>query len=99
MFKVEEIGISKHKYSAVGRHLEEHGLPRDKKFSVLKKCRSMFDYLIFEMLLIKEYKKTLFMSNILRDSVCKYLTESHYIILKYFFMSLRNSFTITFAQF
>ena len=50
--------INEHKYSAIGRHLEQHGLLRtdlvDKQFSVLKKCRSKFDCLIFEMLFIKE---------------------------------------------
>ena len=50
--------INEHKYSAIGRHLEQHGLSRtdlvDKQFSVLKKCRSKFDCLIFEMLFIKK---------------------------------------------
>ena len=50
--------INEHQYSAIGRHLEQHGLSRndlvDKQFSVLKKCRSKFDCLIFEMLFIKE---------------------------------------------
>ena len=36
--------INEHKYSAIGRHLEQHGLLKtdlaDKQFSVLKKCRS-----------------------------------------------------------
>ena len=50
--------ISAHKCSAIGKHLEQHGLLRtgmvDKQFSVLKKCRSKFGCLIFEMLFIKE---------------------------------------------
>ena len=50
--------INEHKYSAIGRHLEQHGLLKtdlvDRQFSVLKKCRSRFDCLIFEMLFIKE---------------------------------------------
>ena len=50
--------INEHKYSAIGRHLEQHGLLKtdlvDKQFSVLKKCRSKFDCIIFEMLFIKE---------------------------------------------
>ena len=50
-------------YSAIGRHIEDHGLSKsaleDKQFSVLKKCRSKFDYLIFETLLIKELKLVL----------------------------------------
>ena len=40
------------------RHLEQHGLLKtdlvDKQFSVLKKRRSKFNCLIFEMLFIKE---------------------------------------------
>ena len=51
-------GINEHKCSAIGRHLVQNGLLRtdmiDKQFSVLKKCRSKFDCLILEMLLIKE---------------------------------------------
>ena len=50
--------INEHKYSAIGRHLEQHGLSKtdvvDKQFSVLKKCGSKFDCLIFEMLFMKE---------------------------------------------
>ena len=50
--------FNEHKYSAIGRHLEQHGLLKtdldDKQFSVLNKCRSKFDCLIFEMLFIKE---------------------------------------------
>ena len=50
--------INEHKYSATGKHLEQHGLLKndlaDKQFSVLKKCRSKFDGLIFKMLFIKE---------------------------------------------
>ncbi|XP_015761052.1 PREDICTED: uncharacterized protein LOC107340209 [Acropora digitifera] len=50
--------INEQKYSAIGRHLGQHGLLKtdlvDKQFSVLKKCRSKFDCPIFEMLFIKE---------------------------------------------
>ena len=50
--------INEHKYSAIGRNLEQNGVSRtdlvDKQFSVLKKCSSKFDCLIFEMLFIKE---------------------------------------------
>ena len=49
---------NEHKYSAVGRYLEQHGLLKtdlvDKQFSVLKKRRSKFDCLIFDMLFNKE---------------------------------------------
>ena len=99
--------IYEHKYSAIGRHLEQPGLSKadlvDKQFSVLKKCRSKFDCLIFEMLFIKELnpelntvlKKTLFAPNSLRDSACEY-----FIIITYFrfySLSLRNSFTFIFV--
>ena len=51
--------INEDKYSAIGRHLEERGLSKtdldDKQFSVLRKCRSKFDCLIFEMLFIKDH--------------------------------------------
>ena len=62
--------IGEHKHSAIGRHLEDHGISKsdlkDKQFSVLRKCRSKFVYLIFEMLFIKELKPGL---NIQKDSV------------------------------
>ena len=61
---------NEHKYSTIGRHLEQHGLSRtdlvDKQFSVLKKCRSKFDCLIFEMLFIKELNPQL---NTQKDSI------------------------------
>ena len=60
-----------HKHSAIGRHLEDHGLSKsdlkDKQFSVLRKCRSKFDCLIFEMLFINELKPGL---NTQKDYVC-----------------------------
>ena len=50
--------INEQKYSVIGRHLEQDGLSKtdlvDKQFSFLKKCRSEFDCLSFEMLFIKE---------------------------------------------
>ena len=62
--------INEHKYSAIGRHLGEHGLLKtdldDKQFSVLRKCRSKFDYLIFEMLFIRELNPKL---NTQKDSI------------------------------
>ena len=65
--------INEHKYPAIGSHLEEHGLSKtdldEIQFSVLKKCRSKFNCLIFEML----FRKTLFAPNSLRDSACEYL--------------------------
>ena len=62
--------INEHKYSAIGRHLEQHGLSKadlaGKHFSILKKCRSKFDCLIFEMLFIKELNPEL---NTQKDSI------------------------------
>ena len=50
-------GIGEHKHSAIGRHLEDHGLSKsdlkDKQFYVMRKCKSKYDCLIFEMLFIK----------------------------------------------
>ena len=45
--------INEHKYSAMGRHLSKTDLD-NKQFSVLEKCSSKFDCLIFEMLFNKE---------------------------------------------
>jgi len=62
--------IGEHKHSAIGRPLEDHGLLKcdlkDKQFSVLRKCGSQFDCLIFEMLFIKELKPGL---NTQKDSI------------------------------
>ena len=62
--------IGEHKHSATGRRLEDHGLSKsdlkDRQFSVLRKCRSKFDCLIFEMLFIKELQPGL---NTQKDSV------------------------------
>ena len=62
--------INEHKYSAIGRHLEQHGLLKtdlaNKQFSVLKKCRSKFDCLMFEMLFIRELDPEL---NTQKDSI------------------------------
>ena len=55
--------IREHRYSAIGKHLEtQHDNKRakiDHLFKVLKKCRSKFDCLIFEMLFIKDIKPSL----------------------------------------
>ena len=70
--------IGEHKYSVIGRHLEDHGLSKsdlkDKHFSVMRKCRSKFDCLIFEMLFIKELKPGL---NTQKDSVRAKLFTRH----------------------
>ena len=52
--------IPEHKNSAIGRHfLEAHGnnnLLKEDQFTVLRKCQSKFDCLVFEMLFIKNLK-------------------------------------------
>ena len=62
--------IAEHKNSAIGRHfLEAHGnnnLLRESQFTVLRKCQSKFDCLVFEMLFIKKLKPNL---NIQMDSI------------------------------
>ena len=73
--------IGEHKHSAIERHLEDHGLSKsdlkDKQFSVLRKCRSKFHCVIFEMLFIKELKPGL---NTQKYSVCANIF-SHLIVL------------------
>ena len=55
--------IAEHKNSAIGRHfLEAHGnnnLLKENQFTVLRKCQSKFDCLVFEMLFIKNLKRNL----------------------------------------
>ena len=55
--------IAEHKHSAVGKHLkEEHNLQATNlqdQFTVLKKCRTKFDCLIYEMLFIRNMKPKL----------------------------------------
>lgn len=50
--------VEEHRYSAIGKHRrEDHGIttaPPMQNFKVLKKCKTKFDCLIYEMLLIKE---------------------------------------------
>ena len=62
------------------KHLENHDLSRsdlkDKQFSVLRQCRTKFDCLIFEMLLIKELKPVL---NTQKDSGRAKLFTWHYM--------------------
>ena len=61
--------IVEHKNSAIGRHfLEAHGnnnLFKENQCTVLRKCQSKFDCLVYEMLLIKNLKPNL---NTLTDS-------------------------------
>ena len=55
--------ITEHRYSAIGKHLEtQHGNNRrkiDHLFKVLRKCKSKFDCLVYEMLYIKDIKPSL----------------------------------------
>ena len=59
-----------HQYSAIGKHRwEEHGLQNkipDQCFTILKKCETKFDCLIYEMMFIKEKSPSL---NTQTDSV------------------------------
>ena len=92
--------INEHKCSAIGRHLEEHGLSKtdldDKQPSVLQKYRSKFDCPIFEMLFIKELNpdfKTLFVQYLYVTLRVDTFLHYHHIFLL-LFVSLRNSFYI-----
>ena len=56
--------IAEHKYSAIGKHLlEAHSdcknLLNEGQFRVLKKCHEKFDCLVYEMLFIKELRRSL----------------------------------------
>ena len=71
--------IGEHRYSAIGKHLEtQHGNNRrkiDHLFKVLRKCKSKFDCLVYEMLYIKDIKPSLntqptpFAPNCLREFI------------------------------
>ena len=81
--------IAEHKHSAIGKHLqEEHRLQPTNlqdQFTFLKKCRTKFDCLIYEMLFIRNIKPTL---NTQSDSV---RAKTFYITIEYlntFFNSL-----------
>ena len=53
--------VSEHRHSVIGKHLQtQHGNNRTKTdhlFTVLKKCNSKFDCLVYEMLYIKDISK------------------------------------------
>ena len=57
--------------SSIGKHMKlQHGVQRPaiaENFTVLKKCRSKLDCLVYEMLLIKELKPSL--RNVQSDSI------------------------------
>ena len=77
--------IAEHKNSAIGRHfLEAHGnnnLLRESQFTVLRKCQSKFDCLVFEMLFIKKLKPNL---NIQTDSIRAKLFVWYFLTLQFF---------------
>ena len=96
--------VGEHKHSAIGRNLEDHGLSKtdmkDKQFSVLRKCRSKFDCLIFEMLFVKELKPGLNTQkdsiwnvlNCLHDTACKYFLAFHSALFYFCFLSFLTVF-------
>ena len=55
--------IDQHKYSAIGKPLRDAHNQRNKdfneQFTILKKCRGKFEFLIYEMLFIHEMKPKL----------------------------------------
>ena len=77
--------IVEQKNSAIGRHfVEAHGnnnLLRENQFTVLRKCQSKFDCLVFEMLFIKNLKPNL---NTQTDPI-----RAIFLVYYYFFMHLR----------
>ena len=79
--------ISEHRYSAIRKHLEtQHGNKRakiDHLFKVLKKCRSKFDYQIYEMLFMKDIKPSL---NTQSDSIRAKLFTRHFRFSFYWFV-------------
>ena len=62
--------INEHRNSVIGQHVRTHGLDKlanfDHLFKVLKKCKSKFDCLLYEMLYIRDIKPNL---NTQRDSI------------------------------
>ena len=62
--------VTEHNRSSIGQHFQrEHGitiLVKDSQFKFLKKCRSKFDCLFYEMLFIQNIKPNL---NVQSDSV------------------------------
>ena len=73
--------IAEHKHSSIGKHLkEEHSLLQinlQDQFTVLKKCRTKFDCLIYEMLFIRSIKSKL-------TTIQFNLRRTFYITIEYF---------------
>ena len=90
--------IGEHKHSANGRHLENDGLSKsdlkDKQFSVLRKCRTKFDCLIFEMLFIKELKPDL---NTQKDSIPAKLFTCFILLSKDLFLYIYIQITFSYS--
>ena len=87
--------ITEHRYSAIGKHLEtQHGNNRrkiDHLFKVLRKCKSKFDCLVYEMLYIKDIKPSL---NTQADSIrAKLITWHFYTFLLLLLFSFWVSYT------
>ena len=79
--------ISEHRYSPIGKHLQtQHDNKRakiDHLFKVLKKCRSKFDCLVYEMLFIKDIKPSL---NTQSDSIRAKLLLDTFVSFFFFFL-------------
>ena len=86
--------ISEHRYSPIGKHLQtQHDNKRaktDHLFKVLKKCRSKFDCLVYEMLFIKDIKASL---NTQSDSIrAKLLLDTFVPFVSFFYCSFCLAF-------
>ena len=79
--------VTEHNRSSIGQHLQrEHGSAtsvKDSQFKVLKKCRSKFDCLIYEMLFIQKIKPNL---NVQSDSVRAKLFVWHFLSFAFVFL-------------
>jgi len=71
--------IEEHKHSAIGKHLRDTHKQKNtdlrEQFTILKKCRGKFKWLIYEMLFIQEKKPEL---NTQSDSKQNYLVPNYY---------------------
>ena len=94
--------IAEHKNSAIGRHfLEAHGnnnLLKENQFTVLRKCQSKFDCLVFEMLFIKNLKpnlntRTPYVRNVLFNIFNFFFSRYNFYQLLFLVFIDRNSLT------
>ena len=89
--------ISEHKYLAIDKHIEEHGLTKsaleDKQFSIWRNADRGVIVWGFEMLFIKEWSPVIYTqkgsirANFLLDSECKYFIF-HIILVLFRIFSL-----------